>query len=78
MFSPKVGNLEYTFFLSCSAAEFNWTDSIKIVHKYGERLSDEQVQVMDWSIKVSHLKRNPATVAWWADYVFNRFGLKLF
>ena len=65
----------YTFFLSCSVAEFHWSDIIEIVAcQYGETLSDEQVQAMDWSIKVSYLKRNPATV----DYIFKRFGVKLF
>ena len=55
----------YIFFLSCSAVEFYWTDIIKIVaRQYGVILSDEQVQAMDWSIKVSYLKGNPVTVAW--------------
>ena len=35
---------EYTFFLTCSAAEFHWTEIIQVVaHQYGQTLTDEQV-----------------------------------
>ena len=45
----------YTFFLTCSAAEFHWTEIIQVVaHQYGQTLTDEQVNVMDWSTKVSY------------------------
>ena len=38
----------YTFFLSCSAAEFHWTEIIQVVaRQYGEILTDEQVNAMD-------------------------------
>ena len=38
----------YTFFLSCSAAEFCWTEIIQVnARQYGEVLTDEQVNVMD-------------------------------
>ena len=38
----------YTFFLSCSAAEFHWTEIIQVVAcQYGEILTDEQVNAMD-------------------------------
>ena len=44
----------YTLFLSCSAAEFNWTDITKIVaHRCGETLSDIKVQTTHWSTKVT-------------------------
>ena len=47
MFLAKEGNL------SCSAAEFNWTDIIEIAARQcGETLSDKKVQTMDWSKKV--------------------------
>ena len=43
----------YTFFLTFSAAEFHWTETIQIVtHQYGETLTEEQVNAMDWSPKV--------------------------
>ena len=68
----------YTFFLSCSAAEFHWTDIIKIVAcQYGEKLSDEQVQAMNLSTKVSYLKRNPVTVARQVDYSFKQVWGKI-
>ena len=54
----------YTFLLSCSAAEFHWTEIIQVVaRQYGEILTDEQVNAMDWSTKVNYFKRNPVTVA---------------
>ena len=55
----------YTFFfLSWSAAEFHWTEIIQVVaRQYGEILTDEQVNAMDWSTKVNYFKRNPVTVA---------------
>ena len=38
----------YTLFLSCSAAEFHWTEIIQVVAcQYGEILTDEQVNAMD-------------------------------
>ena len=38
----------YTLFLSCSAAEFHWTEIIQVVaRQYGEILTDEQVNAMD-------------------------------
>ena len=38
----------YTFLLSCSAAEFHWTEIIQVVaRQYGEILTDEQVNAMD-------------------------------
>ena len=63
----------YTFFLTGSAAEFHWTDIIQVVAcQYGEILTDEQVNAMDWSTKVNYLKRNPVTVARQIDYVFQQ------
>ena len=39
----------YTF-LTCSAAEFHWTEIIQVfAGQYGEILTDEQVNAMDWS-----------------------------
>ena len=38
----------YTFLLSCSAAEFHWTEIIQVLAcQYGEKLTDEQVNAMD-------------------------------
>ena len=68
----------YTFFLSCSAAEFHWTEIIQVVAcQYGEILTDEQVNAMDWSTKVNYLKRNPVTVARQIDYVFKQLWGKV-
>ena len=65
-----------TFFLTISAAEFQWPDIIKIVaRQYGEILTTEQVNQMDWSTKTKYLKRNPVTVARQIDYIFRQaFG----
>ena len=54
----------YTFFLSCSIAEFHWTEIIQVVaRQYGELVTDEQVNAMDWTTKVNYLKKNPVIVA---------------
>ena len=67
-----------TFFLTCSAAEFHWTEIIRILaHQYKEILTDEQVNEMDWSTKVNYLKRNPVTVARQLDYVFKQLWGKV-
>jgi len=61
-----------TFFMTFSAAEFKWTDIIKIVAKqFGENLDDETINNMSWSTKVKYLKLNPVTVARQIDYWFN-------
>ena len=61
----------YTFFLTCSVAEFHWTEIIHIgAPQYGETLTNEQVNAMDWSTMANYLKRNPVTVASQIDYVF--------
>ena len=63
----------YTFFLTFSAAEFHWTEIIQVVaRQYGEILTDENVNNMDWSTKLKYLKRNPVTVARQIDYVFRK------
>ena len=68
----------YTFFLSCSAAEFHWIEIIQVVAcQYGEILTDEQINAMDWSTKVNYLKRNPVTVAMQIDYVFKQLWGKV-
>ena len=62
-----------TFFLTLSAAEFHWPEIIKIVApQYGENLTDEEVENMDWSTKVNYLKRNPVTVARQIDHIFKQ------
>ena len=69
----------YTFFLTCSAAEFHWTEIIHIVaRQYGETLTDEEVNSVDWGTKMIYLKRNPVTVARQIDYLFQQLWAKLF
>ena len=64
--------------MNCSTAEFHWTEIIQVgARQYGEILTDEQVNAMDWSTKVNHLKRNPFTVARQIDYVFKQFSGKV-
>ena len=68
----------YTLFLTCSAAEFYWTEIIQVVAcQYGEILTDEQVNAMDCSTKVNYLKRNPVAVARQIDYVFKQLWGKV-
>ena len=68
----------YTFFLTCSAAEFHWTEIIQVfAGQYGEILTDEQVNAMDWSTTVNYLKRNPVIVARQIDYAFKHLWGKI-
>ena len=61
----------YTFFLTCSVATFHWTEIIRVgVPQYGETLTNEKVNAMDWSTMLNYLKRSPVTVARQIDYVF--------
>ena len=63
----------YTFFLTCFAAEFHWTEIILVfAHQYGQTLTDEQVNAMGWRTKVNYWKRNPVTVARQIYYVFKQ------
>ena len=62
-----------TWFLTWSAAIFKWTETIKIVaYQTGERLTDDQINAMDWDTKVKYLKRNPVTVARQVDHIFRK------
>ena len=76
----KIGQFGvYTFFLTCSAAEFHWTEIIQVVaRQYGQTLTDKQVIPMDWSTKVNYLKRNPVAVARQIDCIFKQLWAKLF
>ena len=45
----------YTFFLTCSAAEFHLAKIILVfAHQFGQTLTDEQVNAMDWSTAVNY------------------------
>ena len=64
--------------MTYSAAEFHWTKIIQaIACHYGQTLTDEQVNAMDWSIEVNYVKRNPVTVARQIDYVFKQLWGKV-
>ena len=53
----------------CYATEFHWTEIIRVVAcQYGQTLTDEQLDTMDWSEKVNYLKRNPVTVVRQIDH----------
>ena len=68
----------YTFFLTCSAEEFHGTEIIQIVaRQYGETLTDEEMNSVDWSTKMNYLKRNPVTVARQIDYIFQQLWGKV-
>ena len=67
-----------TLFLTFSAAEFSWTDIIKIVAKqFGEELTADIINNMTWKNKVSYMKINPVTVARQIDYRFKQLWTKL-
>ena len=63
----------YTAFLTCSVAEFHWPEVIQIVaRQYGETLTVDEVNNMNWDTKVKYMKRNPVTVARQIDYILNQ------
>ena len=44
--------------MTCSAAEFHWTETIWVVSReYGQTPTDEQVNTKDWYTKVNYLKK---------------------
>ena len=68
----------YTFFLTDPAAEFQWAKIIQIVAcQYGETLTDEEVNPIDWGTKMNYLKRNPVTVARQIDNLFQELWGKV-
>ena len=53
------------------SAEFKWPYIIQVTaRQYGEELSDEQINAMDWNTKCSDLKRNPGTADRQIEYGF--------
>ena len=61
----------FTFFLTCSTAEFFWTEIIKVVAcQYVKILTDGEVYPMDWSKKVNYIKRKLVTAARKIDCAF--------
>ncbi|XP_066930030.1 uncharacterized protein [Clytia hemisphaerica] len=67
-----------TFFVTWTAALFKWTNIVKVVAtQYGENLTDEDVNKMDWSEKLKYFKRNPVTVARQIDHIFNKVFPKM-
>ena len=60
-----------TWFMTWSAAQFQWTHLIKIIARQnGQILSDIEIEEMDWSSKADILKRNPVLVARQIDHIF--------
>ena len=45
--------------------------------QYGETLTDEEVNSMDWGTKMNYLKRNPVTVARQIDYLIQQLWGKV-
>jgi len=64
----------YTFFISCSAADFHWPELIHIVAKqYGEHYDLQYIEEeMDKKTKRTWLARNPVTVARHIDFIFRK------
>ena len=68
----------FTFFLTFSAGEFYWTEVIQVAaRRYGENLTDEQVNDMEWNTKLKYLQRNPVVVARQIDYIFQKLWGKV-
>ena len=78
-YSSKVRQfIVYTWWLTLSAAEFYCTEIIQIVaRQYGENVTEEEINNMDWSQKCNYLKRNPVTVAREIDHIFKNIWGKV-
>jgi hypothetical protein len=64
----------YTFFISCSAADFHWPELIQIVAKqYGEHYDLDYIATeMDKITKRNWRARNPVTIARHIDFIFRK------
>lgn len=68
----QLGNC--TWFLTLSAADLKWTDTIQIIAaQHGEHLSDEEVNQLTWEQKCMWLRTNPVTAARHFDYRLQSF-----
>lgn len=67
-----------TFLIIGFAAEFDWTEVIKVIAKqYNEILIDEQMKGMDRETKIMYLKRNLVTATRHIDYIFQQLWDKV-
>lgn len=67
-----------TFLITGFAAEFDWTEVIKVIAKqYNEILIDEQIKGMDRETKIMYLKRNLVTATRHIDYIFQQLWDKV-
>ena len=67
-----------TFLITEFAAEFDWTEVIKVIAKqYNEILIDEQIKGMDRETKIMYLKRNLVTATRHIDYIFQQLWDKV-
>lgn len=60
--------------MTFSVAEFRWTEIIQaIAQQYGESLTSDQVEEMDFETKSIWLKRNAVTAVRYIDFMFQKF-----
>ena len=68
----QLGNC--TWFLTLSAADLKWTDTIQIIAaQNGQHLSDQQVDSLTWEQKCLWLRTNPVTAARHFDHRLQMF-----
>ena len=68
----------YTFFITGSAAEFQWTEVIQVVaNQYGKNFSADDIKKMDWQTKRKWLQTNPVLAARQIDYIFQQLWDKV-
>ncbi|WAR06036.1 hypothetical protein MAR_021405 [Mya arenaria] len=68
----------YPFFITGSAAEFQWPQVIQVVaQQYGQTFTETEISAMNWDTKRMWLQRNPVTAARHIDIYLNNSGVKL-
>ena len=59
----------FTFFLTLSAADLRWPDTISVIaSQYNVTLTEEDVKTMSWEERCHWIRRNPVTAARQFDY----------
>ena len=59
----------FTFFLTLSAADLRWPDTISVIaSQYNVTLTEEDVKNMSWEERCHWIRRNPVTAARQFDY----------
>ena len=63
----------FTWFLTLSAADLRWTDTLQGIARQGRILSEEDIGIMTWEEKCNFLRSNPVTAARYFHFKLQSF-----